>query len=171
MREFLESGLLQQAVAGFFDADKPAAAICHGVVLAARSKSAKTGKSVLWGKKTTALTWQMERSAAKIADLTRFWDRGYYRTYPDGNDDPEGYMSVEQEVTRQLEKPSDFKNVDPDDPLHFRRDSGLFRDRDGDTRAAFVVRDGNYVSARWPGDVHLFAQTFDAVLREADAAG
>ena len=27
---------------------------------------------------------------------------------------------------------------------------------------AWVVRDGNYVSARWPGDVFTFAQTFCA---------
>jgi hypothetical protein len=29
-----------------------------------------------------------------------------------------------------------------------------------------VVRDGNYVSARWPGDAHTFAATFAAVLGE-----
>jgi hypothetical protein len=29
-----------------------------------------------------------------------------------------------------------------------------------------VVRDGTYVSARWPGDVHTFATTFAAVLSE-----
>jgi putative intracellular protease/amidase len=28
-----------------------------------------------------------------------------------------------------------------------------------------VVRDGNYVSARWPGDAYTFASTFVAVLR------
>ena len=32
--------------------------------------------------------------------------------------------------------------------------------RVGDSRPAWVVRDGNYVSARWPGDVHTFAHTF-----------
>jgi hypothetical protein len=29
-----------------------------------------------------------------------------------------------------------------------------------------VVRDGNYVSARWPGDAHTFAKTFAAVLAD-----
>ena len=29
-----------------------------------------------------------------------------------------------------------------------------------DDRAAFVVEDGNYVSARWPGDAYLFARRF-----------
>jgi hypothetical protein len=31
------------------------------------------------------------------------------------------------------------------------------------------VRDGNYVSARWPGDVHTFAKTFVDVLAERKA--
>ena len=31
--------------------------------------------------------------------------------------------------------------------------------RDDDT-ATFVVEDGRYVSARWPGDAYLFARTF-----------
>jgi hypothetical protein len=35
-----------------------------------------------------------------------------------------------------------------------------------DDRPAWVVRDGSYVSARWPGDVHTFARTFAAVLDE-----
>jgi hypothetical protein len=33
-----------------------------------------------------------------------------------------------------------------------------------DERPAFVVEDGTYVSARWPGDVHTFAQRFAAIL-------
>jgi len=36
MRAFLESPLLQGLVADFFDSGQPVAAICHGVVLAAR---------------------------------------------------------------------------------------------------------------------------------------
>jgi putative intracellular protease/amidase len=33
-----------------------------------------------------------------------------------------------------------------------------------DDSAAFVVADGTYVSARWPGDAYLFAKRFLAVL-------
>ncbi len=33
-----------------------------------------------------------------------------------------------------------------------------------DERPAFVVRDGNYLSARWPGDVHTFARRFAEML-------
>ena len=41
-----------------------------------------------------------------------------------------------------------------------RKISGLHRD----SRPAWVVCDGNYVSARWPGDVHTFAQRFIELL-------
>jgi putative intracellular protease/amidase len=47
MRQYLEDQQLQRFVGDFFDADKPVAAICHGVVLAARSVSKRTGHSVL----------------------------------------------------------------------------------------------------------------------------
>jgi putative intracellular protease/amidase len=40
----------------------------------------------------------------------------------------------------------------------------MVRDTFADDRTAFVVRDGNYVSARWPGDAHTFAKTFAALL-------
>ena len=33
-----------------------------------------------------------------------------------------------------------------------------------DDTPAFVVSDGNYVSARWPGDVHTFARTLAQLL-------
>jgi len=33
-----------------------------------------------------------------------------------------------------------------------------------DERPAFLVQDGRYLSARWPGDVHTFAKTFSKML-------
>src|ERR1700722_18072969 len=102
MRDYLESETLQRHVAGFFDADKPVAAICHGVLLAARSQSKRTGRSVLHGYQTTALTWTLENSAWSVARITRFWDPNYYRTYLEQNGQPKGFMSVQQEVTRSL---------------------------------------------------------------------
>jgi protease I len=65
MRVYLGSGVLQSAVADFFAQKKPVGAICHGVLLAARS-SFHPGKSVLYGKKTTALTKQMELIAWRL---------------------------------------------------------------------------------------------------------
>ena len=165
MRDYLESNILQRLVADFFAAGLPVAAICHGVLLAARSRTAD-GRSVLYGRHTTALTWSFERKAEMVGRVVRFWDPGYYRTYPDAAGQPHGYMSVEQEVTRALAKPQDFLDVPPDAPDYRQKTDGLTRDTFDDQRPAFVVRDGNYVSARWPGDAHTFAKTFAAVLSE-----
>ena len=165
MRQYLESEKLQRCVADFFEAQKPVAAICHGVLLAARSISPKTGRSVLHGYKTTALTWAFENSAWKVACITRFWDPNYYRTYLEQPGEPDGYMSVQQEVTRLLATPADFLDVPKTDPDYRRKTSGLQRDTMNDARPAFVVQDRNYVSARWPGDVHTFAKAFANLLK------
>jgi putative intracellular protease/amidase len=164
MRDFLESEILQNHVAGFFDEGKPVAAICHGVLLAARSISKRTGRSVLSGYQTTALTWAFENSAWSVARITRFWDPNYYRTYLEQNGQPKGFMSVQQEVTRALARAEDFRDVPKADPHYRRKTSGLARDSIGDETPAFVVRDRNYVSARWPGDAHTFAKTFAGML-------
>lgn len=170
MRAYLENSSLQDFVADFFDSGKPAAAVCHGVVLAARSISKKTGKSVLHGRKTTALTWKLEKSGWLLSKfLARFWDPDYYRTYLESPGQPAGYMSVQAEVTRALAKPEDFLDVPAGSASHFAKTSGVLRDSPGNDKPAWVVRDGAYVSARWPGDVHTFARTFAAVLSEHGA--
>jgi putative intracellular protease/amidase len=165
MREYLESEVLQKLVAEFFAAGLPIAAVCHGVLLAARSRTAD-GRSVLYGRRTTALTWTFERKGAQVGRIVRFWDPDYYRTYVDGPGQPAGYMSVQQEVTRALARPEDFLDVPPDAPDYRRKTGGMVRDTADDDSPAFVVRDGNYVSARWPGDAHTFAKTFAAMLSE-----
>jgi putative intracellular protease/amidase len=169
MAAYLESPVLQKLVAAFFDVDRPVGAICHGVVLAARSTSSITGRPVLHGKKTTALTWKLERSAALLGRVGRFWDPNYYRTYPEARGDRKGARSVQSEVTSVLASPADFLDVPTTDPYYRLKTSGLHRDTTLDGRPAFVVEDGNYVSARWPGDAHTFARTFAGlVAREAD---
>jgi putative intracellular protease/amidase len=166
MRDYLESDILQRHVTNFFEANKPVAAICHGVLLAARSVSKHSGRSVLYGYRTTALTWALERSAWSLARVTRFWDPNYYRTYLEQDGQPNGFMSVQQEVTRALARAEDFQDVPATDPDYRRKTSGLQRDSIDDARPAFVVRDRNYVSARWPGDAHTFAKTFAGMLSE-----
>ncbi|NOY68136.1 MAG: thiJ/pfpI-family protein [Deltaproteobacteria bacterium] len=173
MKEYLESKTLQALVVDFFESldsagnHKPVAAICHGVLVAARSISPQTGKSVLHGKKTVALTWAMEKSAWNLTRyLCRFWDSTYYRTYIESKDDPPGHWSVEMEVKRNLEKPEDFVDVPRDHKQYFIKTSGLFRDGLENDKPSWVVRDGNYVSARWPGDTHAFAHAFVQVLKE-----
>jgi len=167
MREYLESEVLQNLVAEFFAAGLPVAAVCHGVLLAARSRAAHD-RSVLYGRRTTALTWAFERKASQVGRVVRFWDPHYYRTYRDRPGEPKGFMSVQQEVTRELARPEDFVDVPPDASNYRRKTSGMVRDTSDDDSAAFVARDGNYVSARWPGDVHTFAKTFAAMLAERD---
>jgi len=164
MRAYLESALVHELVVHFFAADKPVAAVCHGVLAAARSTDPATGRSVLHGRRTTALTWQLERTAWMIARRTRFWDPTYYRTYTEEPGQVAGYMSVQQEVTRALARAEDFLDVPPGAADSRVKTSGRARDSMDDARPAWVVRDGNYVSARWPGDVHTFARTFCDVL-------
>lgn len=168
MREYLESELLQSQVAQFFRANRPVAAICHGVLLAARSLDTE-GKSVLFGRKTTALTWKQEHAASVLAHIGRFWDRQYYRTYLEEAGQPPGFMSVQSEVTRALSAADDFLDVAPGADHYLRKTSGAFRDSPADPSPAFVVRDGNYISARWPGDAHTFATRFAQVLEGQSA--
>ncbi len=144
MKTYLESGSLQQAVALAFVANKPVGAICHGVIVAARSQDPSTGLSSLHGRKSTALPRAMELSAWA---LTCLWLGNYYRTYPE---------TVEAEVRRRLADPRDF-DAGP---------SSLLRDSPQHLKRGFVVRDGNYLSARWPGDAYRFAQQFCAMLDE-----
>jgi len=82
VRKYLESPILQQLVVNFFKAKKPVAAICHGVVLAARSIDAATKKSAIHSYKTTAV---LERQELLGYRLTKIWTGNYYlnlsRTY------------------------------------------------------------------------------------------
>lgn len=166
MRGYLESQVLQAFVGAFFSSGKPVAAICHGVLLAARSPGT-AGRSALYGRKTTALTWAMEKSAWDLTRFfARFWDADYYRTYLEAPGEPSGHMGVQAEVTRALARPEDFLDVPQDAADRLRKTSGLHRDSPSDSRPAWVVRDGNYISARWPGDVHGFAQRFIELLAE-----
>lgn len=89
---------------------------------------------VLGATRTTCLTKAMERSAY----LATGWKLGrYYRTY---------LAYVQDEVVASLDDPAQF-------------DAGP-----RSLKQPFVVEDGRYVSARWPGDAELFAQRFAALL-------
>lgn len=65
MRAYQESPVLQGLVVSFLTHDancqhKPIGAVCHGLLLAARSVSTRAGHSVLYGRKTIVLTWPLE---------------------------------------------------------------------------------------------------------------
>lgn len=157
MRSYIDSDILQRLVVNAFKRELIVAAICHGVLLAARSVDPETGHSVLYGRRTTALTWALERSAWQLTRFTRFWDPDYYRTYSEEPGQSRGYMSVQAEVTRALRDAADFCDVERGSPRWWLKASGMARDTATDARAAFVVDDGTYLSARWPGDTHTFA--------------
>lgn len=140
---YLESHDLQNAIVDFFARDKPVGAICHGVVAVCRAIDPATGKSVLYGRKTTALLKRQERLAY---NLTHYNLGKYYLTYPE---------TVEDEVTATLQSPADFLQG----PLPILRDNPNHMSR------GFTVRDGNYLSARWPGDIYSFATEFLKILR------
>jgi len=148
MRQYLASAELQAKVAAFWALERPVAAICHGVLVLARTIDPATGRSVLAGSRTTCLTKFLERSAFFLTA----WRLGrYYRTYP---------AYVEDEVVAALDDPGQFERG----PRTTKRGTA------DDDRHAFVVEDGRYVSARWPGDAYLFARRFDAVLAAATPA-
>lgn len=143
MKQYLGSALLQQKILELWRRPIPVAAICHGVLPLARTIDPDTGRSVLHGVRTTCLPKYMERSAYYLTA----WKLGrYYRTYP---------AYVEDEVRAALRDGSDF----------LRGPRALTaRGTDEDDRPAFVVEDGRYVSARWPGDAYLFGKKLLARL-------
>ncbi len=143
MRQYLGSPELHSLIVRFWAQNKPVAAICHGVLPLARAIDPQTNKSVLFGKKTTCLPKYMEQTAYYLTA----WKLGrYYRTY-------DAY--VEQEVRNALASPSDFVRG----PRELTARGTMTNDA-----PAFVVEDGNYVSARWPGDAYLFAKKLLARL-------
>jgi putative intracellular protease/amidase len=146
MRQYLGAEKLQRHVATFWATGRPVGAICHGVLVLARSIDPGTGRSVLASKRTTCLPKYMERGAYALTG----WRRGrYYRTYP---------QYVQDEVVAALDSPTQFERGP--------RETSARGTADDDTHA-FVVEDGNYVSARWPGDAYLFARRFGALLEAA----
>ncbi len=143
MRQYLASPRLHEKVARFWALDRPVGAICHGVIVLARSLDPTTGRSVLAGRQTTCLTKSLERTAYYLTA----WKLGrYYRTYRE---------YVQDEVVAALDDPSQF---------HSGPFVGGARGTMSDDRPAFTVTDGNYVSARWPGDAYLFAKRFLELL-------
>lgn len=138
MKSMLDSALAQEIFSRSILSGRPTGAVCHGVLLAARARNPETGHSVLYERHTTAVTALLELSAW---NLTRLWLGRYYRTYP---------ATVQAEVTAALKNSEHFRRG----PLVPRRDSTTHLHR------GFTVVDGNYISARWPGDCHRLATEY-----------
>lgn len=143
MRSYLEHAGLQQQVVRFFAAKRPVGAICHGGVVLARSIDPATGRSVIHGRRATALTKSLEWSAWVISA----WKLGdYYRTYPEW---------VQAEVSRAQGDPALFET------------GPLFASYDH----PFVVVDQNLVTGRWPGDASRFAETLLKMVEDQLQSG
>ena len=135
MKPYCESGEVQRLAKEAFAAKQPVSAICHGVLPLARA-------GVLKGRRTTALTHMMEEIAVR---LTARALPGHYRTYA---------LSVEEEVRERIKPGGRFER------------GGLFPRYSGSRapNAGFVLRDGNYLSARWPGDSWTLALRMNDLL-------
>lgn len=145
VKEYLESTILQQLVVQFFRKQKQVAAICHGVILAARSIDPNTKQSVIANYKTTSLLKSQEFLAYT---MTKLWLHDYYLTYPK--------ITVEDEVRAVLSDKNNFtKGPNP-----------LYRDDLKHLEKGFALRDRNYLSARWPGDAYNFSLEFVKMLEE-----
>ena len=146
MRPYLESELMREKLRAFWLTGRIVGAICHGVLALARTRG-EDGKSVLYGKRTTALTRMMELGAYVLT----FMKHGrHYRTYDE---------FLESEVKSLLASPKDFE--------HGRVGlSEVPKPEQG-----FVVEDGNYLSARFPGDAWVFGRRLAERVTAAPARG
>ena len=145
MRQYLGSSVLRDKVAGFWQLERLVGAICHGVLVLARTR--ENGRSILHDRETTCLPKYLER----IAYYSTAWKLGqYYRTYP---------AYVEDEVRAALRDPT----------TQFRRGPVNLGARDSltDGSPSFIVEDRNYLSARWPGDAYRFSRRFIEKLDDA----
>ncbi len=140
MRQYLGSTVLQQLVLQIWSRNVPVAAICHGVLVLARTIDPSTGRSVLLDKNTTCLPRYMEAVAYYLTS----WKLGrYYRTYA---------MYVQDEVSAALRAPAQ--------QFHRGPITLVTRGSRQSNKGAFVVDDGRYLSARWPGDAWALGRLF-----------
>lgn len=135
MRPYIESAQVQRIARHFMERGAPVAAICHGVLVLARA-------GLLHGRTTTCLTAPMENIAVA---LTRHKLGRHYRTYDE---------TVEAEVKRAVAPGGEYRRgpLVPAYATTAKPDIG------------FVVADGYYFSARWPGDALTLARRVAEVL-------
>lgn len=142
MIPYLESETLQARIGEFFVQDKPVGSICHGAVVLARATRPDTGRSVVHGRTLTGLTKMLERSGFWLT----MWTLGKrFRTYP---------QYVQDEVREVLGEDGKFE-CGPLIPSYGN---------------PYTVRDGNLLTARWPGDASRLGTEFAAMVLE-HAAG
>jgi len=141
VRQLVECTVLRKKIEAFFvlveQQQRVCAAICHGVLALSRARHpADVNRSLLYAHRSTCLPRYMENMACNLTWLVL---GDYYRTYPN--------TTVEDELRAEL------KDAD----TQFQRGPlNLFGNKSAES--AFVVQDGNYLSARWPGDAQLLGE-------------
>ena len=143
MRPFLESVVLQAAIGEFFAQDKLVAAICHGVLLAARS-TGTDGNSVLYGRRATTVPAATENMVWKMCHKKVGHER-FGKPYD---------LTAEEEVRELLASPDDLLIAKP----------GLRKDAPGKEARGVCIVDGNFLSSRLPHDAWCFAKTVAETL-------
>lgn len=146
IKSMLESSILQQKVVECFAQNKVIAALCTGVLAVARSIDPQTKKSVLFNRKTTAVTRWMELTGWY---LTKYFFNNYYRIYPE---------TAQDEIQKLLKNPEQFLSGKARlIPTQF---SSKF------LSGQFIVKDGNYLSGRWPGDCYRFSLELIQIVKK-----
>jgi putative intracellular protease/amidase len=99
MAQYLESSILQAKVLQFWQLKKLVGAICHGLLVLARSEDPQTGHSVLYGRKVTAPAAALDRF---VYYLDRWFVKHGYIMYP---------KCVAEEVRDCLQSPHDLSGA------------------------------------------------------------
>jgi len=155
MNTMLRSSILPEKISAFFEAGKPIAGICHGMLALARTRAPGTEHSILHGKKVTSLPFFLEFQA-------------YIAThYLAGLPGPSYQLSttwphyVEDEV-REAVGGAKYDSGPLDFVAPFVPGTHV------DNSHAFVVEDGQFITARFWGDTYLLAQQ---LARKLDMEG
>ena len=159
MRQLLSCKYLQRQLAEYWELQRPVAAVCHGVLMVARTRNFKdTSKSVLSGRKTTSLVNYQELIAYNLTS----WSHGrLFRTFDDTTEDEilklmYGCLSIEEARARNSKQ-----KLYDEGPFLVEKEFGTKQIG----RRGYIVEDGHYLSGRWPGDVEILAHRFGQKLQ------
>eukprot|EP01006_Ploeotia_vitrea_P039951 TRINITY_DN66392_c7_g1_i3.p1 TRINITY_DN66392_c7_g1~~TRINITY_DN66392_c7_g1_i3.p1 ORF type:complete len:612 (+),score=316.01 TRINITY_DN66392_c7_g1_i3:169-2004(+) len=145
MKQMLTDETLRAKLAEFWALERPVGAICHGVLALSRA-------GLLRGRRTTTVPKYMERMAHLVTNyLTKHASEDYQlsTTWP---------RYTEDEVTEQIGGDEFFERG----PLDIWAPMSLGTRHNH--RRTHLVQDGNYLSARFPGDAYAFALRFATTL-------
>ncbi len=131
MRQYFESPVLRSKVLQFWQQGKLIGAICHGILILARTINPQTGRSILYGHKVTALPKSLDRTGHLLDSW--FFKHGYIMYS----------RCVAEEVRACLEHPKDLSSG-PSVLVPF----------------PYVVTDGNLITSRHYGDAERFSKRF-----------